>query len=357
MREVGALSIFRDAMASLVGEYGDKYEIVALVNRRDLFDIEGVTYFEYPRIMHSYLARVRFEYWSARKISTRLKPWLWLSMHDFTPNVSAEVRAVYCHNASPFYRPTISEFFLDRRFGLFTLFYRFLYGINIHANDYVIVQQNWMREGFKRMYGVRNVIVAHPEAKRANAATRFEEKAANRPYRFIYPMFPRTYKNPEVCLQAARILEQRGFVAFELWLTFDGLVNRYAAHVAKEFADVQSVRWLGLLPRERVFELYSEADCMLFASRLETWGLPLSEFQSFGKPILVANLPYAHETAAGYKKVCFFDPSDADQLADLMEKAAKRSSIFGEVPEARTEEPYAKNWSELWGLLLKDEVR
>ena len=353
VREVGALSIFRDALASLAGEHGGKYEIIALVNRRSLFDIEGITYFEYPRIMHSYFARVRFEYWSARKISARLKPWLWLSMHDFTPNVSAEVRAVYCHNASPFYRPTISEFFLDRRFGLFTLFYRFLYQINIHANDYVIVQQDWMRKGFERMYGVRNIIVAHPEVKPAKAATRFEGEAANRPYRFIYPMFPRTYKNPEVCLKAARILERRGFHEFEIWLTFDASVNQYASRVVRQFGDARSVRWLGLLPRERIFELYGEADCLLFSSRLETWGMPITEMRSFGKPILAADLPYAHENAAGYDKVRFFDPGDAEQLADLMEKAAKGHTIFSEAPEATIEEPYAKNWSELWGLLLR----
>src|ERR1039457_6399386 len=101
VREVGALSIFRDALASLVREYGDQYEIVALVKGRELFDITGVTYLEYPRIMYSYLARLRFEYWSAREISARLKPKLWLSMHDMTPNVSAEVRTEYCHTASP----------------------------------------------------------------------------------------------------------------------------------------------------------------------------------------------------------------------------------------------------------------
>ncbi len=354
MREVGALSVFRDALASLVREYGDQYEIVALVKRRGLFDIAGVTYLEFPQIMYSWLARVRFEYWSAREISTRLKPKLWLSMHDMTPNVSAQVRAVYCQNASPFYRPTISEFFLDRRFGLFTLFYKFLYGINIHANNYVIVQQDWIRKGFKSLYGVRNVIVAHPEVNLPNAAETFAGGATSRPYRFFYPMFPRTYKNPELCLKAARILESRGFNEFELSLTFDASVNRYASSVVKEFADVRSVRWLGLLSRESVFHIYSEVDCLLFPSRLETWGLPLSEFRSFGKPILAADLPYAHETTAGYKQVRFFDPADAEQLADLMEKAATGQPIFAEVPEATIEEPYARNWSELWTLLLQD---
>jgi glycosyltransferase involved in cell wall biosynthesis len=352
VREVGALSIFRDALASLTKEYGDRYEIVALVKQRDLFDVEGVTYLEFPHIMKSWLARLRFEYLSSRVISERLKPMLWLSMHDMTPNVSAEIRAVYCHNPGPFYRTDLTEFLLDWRFGMFTLFYRFLYRINIQANNYVIVQQEWLRQEFERLYGVRNVVVAHPEVHAPDKANRPEPKASKRAYRFFYPMFPRTYKNPELCLKAARILEQRGFHEFEVWLRLNASVNRYAARVVRQFADVRSVRWLGQLSRERVFELYGEADCLLFPSRLETWGLPISEFRGFGKPILASDLPYAHETAAGYEPVKFFNPEDANELADLMMQAATGVSIFGKAPEASIARPYARNWPELWQILF-----
>ena len=352
IREVGGLSVFRDALATLAEEYGDQYEIVALVMRRDLFDVAGVTYLEFPRIMRSWLSRLRFEYWSSREISARLKPKLWLSMHDMTPNVSAEIRAVYCQNPSPFYRATVSEFFLDWRFGMFTLFYKFLYQINICANNYVIVQQDWMRKAFKRLYGVGNVVVAHPVVSLPDPVETLAEGEVDRPYRFFYPMFPRTFKNPEVCLKAARILESRGFDEFELWLTFDGSVNKYAMQVVNEFADVRSVRWLGVLPRERIFDLYAEADCLLFPSRLETWGMPITEMRPFGKAILAADLPYARESAAGYHKVRFFEPGDAGQLADLMQQAATGQPIFGKAPEAAIEEPYARNWSELWKILL-----
>ncbi len=352
IREVGGLSIFRDALMSLTRDYSDQYEIVALVTRRDLFDISGVTYLEFPNIMRSWLARVRFEYWYAKEISVRLKPKLWLSMHDMTPNVSAEVRAVYCQNPSPFYRATIREFFLDWRFGLFTFLYRFLYQINIRANNYVIVQQDWIRKAFRGLYGVQNVIVARPDLNLPGSTKLSAGRATHRPYRFFYPMFPRTYKNPELCLKAAHILESRGFDQFELWLTFDKSVNKYGAHVVKEFKNLRSVRWLGLLPRERIVELYGETDCLVFPSRLETWGLPISEFREYGKPMLLADLPYAHETAAGSADVRFFDPFDADILADLMMRAATGESIFHPVPDVTIDSPYARNWPELWKILL-----
>ena len=76
------------------------------------------------------------------------------------------------------------------------------------------------------------------------------------------------------------------------------------------------------------------------------------EVRSFGKPILAADLPYAHETAAGYDKVRFFDPGDAEQLANLMQQAATAQPIFAKAPEAAIAAPYASNWSELWAILL-----
>ena len=354
VREVGSLTIFRGALATLARECGNRYEVIALVKSRELFDVPGVTYLEFPHLTRSWLTRLRFEYWSMRAISARLRPKLWLSMNDVSPNVFAESRAVYCHNASLFYRSSVSEFLLDWRFGMFTLLYRYLYGINLRANDHVIVQQDWMRNSFRSIYGARNVIVAHPAWNGGHPRRESKGEARIGPYRFFYPMYPRTYKNPELCLEAARILERRGFPEFELWLTFSGETNRYAAHVVKQFADVRSVRWLGLLPHERVLALYEEADCLLYPSKLESWGLPISEFRAYGKPILVADLPYAHETIAGHGLARFFDPDDAAGLADLMAKAAVGERIFTEAPAVAISEPYAKNWSEMFAMLLPD---
>ena len=54
-----------------------------------------------------------------------------------------------------------------------------------------------------------------------------------------------------------------------------------------------------------MYEKYNKIDCLIFPSKLETWGLPISEFMAFDKPMLIADLPYAHETAAGAKYVAF----------------------------------------------------
>jgi glycosyltransferase involved in cell wall biosynthesis len=353
--EAGPLSVFKDALQELAGHYASHYEIVALVHRRSLFDIDNVTYIEFPQVKSSWLRRLHFEYWGLRSLSRRLRPYLWLSMHDMTPNVTAEVRAVYCHNPSPFYRLGAREALTDWKFSLFTFFYRYLYAINLRRNDLVIVQQEWLRGEFRRRYRAPNIVVAHPRIPSLEIPEVHEDQQAQgRTVRFFYPAYPRSFKNVELLLQATRILEQGGVDGFNVWLTIDGSENRYAAKLRSEYGGLRSVSWLGILPRDRILLLYAKADCLLFPSKLETWGMPISEFEQTGKPMLVIDLPYAHETVGAYPAVRFFPPGDPQTLADAMKSFIQGRLAFGQTTAPSIPAPFAADWSELFRILLRE---
>jgi glycosyltransferase involved in cell wall biosynthesis len=356
LNEMGPLMVFRDAIASLAAEYSDLYEIIALVHRKTLFSVPGVTFMEYPEVKPSWWKRVYFEYYRCRAISADLKPHLWFSMDNTTPNIKAAVKGVYCHNPSPFYSFTIKEALLDWKFGLFTLFFSFLYGINIKSNNFVVVQQDWLRREFKARYGVGNVVVAHPSVDHIPIEAGVSSGEPNRPYRFFYPAYPRTFKNLEQILNAARLLEQDGFDRFEVWITTNGSETPYAARMRRQYSDLVTVRWMGLQPRSEVLRLYGEADCLLFPSKLETWGMPITEFKATGKPILVADLPYAHETVGEYSKAAFFKVGDNTALAAMMSGAARGEGGFVPQTEQQIAEPFSRNWIELWRILLADST-
>jgi len=351
--EAGPLSVFKDALQELAGHYASHFEIVALVHSRNLFDIDNVTYIEFPQVKSSWLRRLHFEYWSLRDLSRQLRPYLWLSMHDMTPNVTAEVRAVYCHNPSPFYRLGAREALTDWKFSLFTFFYRYLYAINLRRNDLVIVQQEWLRGEFRRRYRVPNIVVAHPRIPSLEIPEVHEEQQAQGgAVRFFYPAYPRSFKNVELLLQAAQILEQGGVDGFNVWLTIDGSENRYAAKLRSEYVGLRSVSWLGIMPRDRILLLYAKADCLLFPSKLETWGMPMSEFQQTGKPMLVIDLPYAHETVGTYPAVRFFPPGNPQMLADAMKSFIQGGLAFSETSAPSIPPPFAADWTELFHILL-----
>jgi len=353
--EMGPLSVLKDALRVLAEQHSDDYELIAIVHRSALFDIPGIKFLEYPEVKSSWLRRLKFEYLDLHRLSEQLRPYLWLSMHDISPRVTATMQAVYCHNPAPFFRLRFQDLRLDWKFALFTLFYGYLYGINLRRNKWVIVQQDWLRQAFRRRYGIDRIIVAHPEERAAHASAAWNgKKSEGRNYCFFYPCFPRVFKNVESLLLAAELLEKNGQSSFELWLTFDGSENRYAAELVKRFALLKRVKFLGLLKREEVFERYGAADCLVFPSLLETWGMPISECKTFHKPMLLADLPYAHETVGDYDQAVFFPPAAPQLLAEKMRAASAGETIFGRVSAAKIAPPYCESWRELFQMLLAD---
>jgi glycosyltransferase involved in cell wall biosynthesis len=156
----------------------------------------------------------------------------------------------------------------------------------------------------------------------------------------------------EQILKASRRLERSGFDRFEVWLTMNGIETPYATKMRKKYSDLTTIRWMGLQPRAEVMRLYGEADCLLFPSKLETWGMPITEFKVTGKPILAVDLPYAHETVGEYEKVAFFVTGDDVMLASMMRQATDGLEIFGPHSALPIAKPFSQNWEELWNILL-----
>lgn len=352
--EGGPLTALRDCLDSAVHTLVPEWEIIALVHDRRLFTTEDVRYIEFPDAKRSWLRRMYHEFWKFNTLSLQLRPDVWLSLHDISPRITVPRQVVYCHNPSPFYRPRLRELLWEPKFLLFTLFYRYLYRINIHANDMVVVQQDWIRKAFQRMYGVRRVVVAHPVTDRI--LEQGDRDSSEQPGVFLYPALPRVFKNFEVLCEAAHLLQQQVGATFELRLTLTGDESRYAAYLKRRFADTPVIRFIGRQNKEQMMQQYKDASAVVFPSRLETWGLPISEAKSWGKPLLVADLPYAHETVGAYDQVSFFDPLDPNQLADLMATHLRGELNPRPHEQAPIAQPFAENWEELLRLIVGEHV-
>ena len=347
----GPLSILRDCLAYVSAHLTSEFEVIALVHRRDLFSYPGITYIELPRSRSSWFLRLFYEHIYFRRLSKLWRPLLWLSLHDISPTVEATVQAVYCHNATPFYKPSWRETLLDPKFAIFCWFYGLVYRLNLKRNELIIVQQAWMRRQFASRYGARRVLVAHPAVHR-NPVISADRQVSDREYCFLYPTFPRVFKNCEVIVDAARLLMARGITNFSVILTFTGDENFYARRIRQRCQDISQIRFVGSCDRDDIWQLYGRADCLLFPSRLETWGLPITEFKCFQKPLVVADLDYAHETVGSYDKAAFFPPNDAESLARAMQSLLEGTMAFAPHRSSPIGEPYAADWAEMFRLLL-----
>lgn len=355
--EGGPLTILQKCLEALSLYSGNEISVIAIINNENICQYSNIEYIYLSWPKKSWLYRLYFEYIYSWKLSKRLKPYLWLSLHDMTPNVKANLRAVYCHNATPFYHPAITDIRFNYKEFLFSLFYRYLYQINIHKNDFIIVQQEWLKKSFVNMFNLdrQNIIIAKP-LYNINISLQKDKNDSNYCL-FFFPSFPRVFKNFEVICEACAILEENGILDYKVVFTLNGTENLYAKHIYRKYHHLKNISFCGLLPQECVFALYEQTDCLIFPSKLESWGLPISEYAVLERPMLVADLPYAHETAIGAKKVCFFNPNNPTELANRMEEVIKKIySNFVSIPTVESDSFTATSWKTLFDMILKSKA-
>lgn len=351
----GTLTIVRDFLQAVSRTEAFRrraYDIVLFCHRSaDYADLatEGVTLIELPHSRRHWMLRLFFEYVWFRRWSRHRRIDVWLSLHDMSPNVRARRRFVYCHNPAPFYTgPTVWRW--DVKFELFRRFYKWLYAVNLHGNEAVIVQQEWMRQVFVNRLGTdpARTIVARPVTRDLADRQTPAAPPARGETRLVFPAVPRAFKNFDVLLLAMRRLEGR---PVRLILTLSGKENRLSRALKWRCRNLPNVDFIGFVPQKELFRLYAEVDAMVFPSLLESWGLPLSEFQSFQKPIFAADRPYAREALSGYGHAAFFDPENPEALAEMLGRFISTREVPREISETKHEAPYAANWEDLLGLL------
>ena len=354
IRKGGTLTIMRDCLKFLSENLSADNRIVALVHDRKLFPYSGIELIECADSAKGWLRRLRTEYVDMHRISLEIGHVdLWLSLHDTTPRVEADVQAVYCQTSFPFLRWHFRDGLFDKKIPLFALFTRFAYRINVHRNKYLIVQQRWLRDKLGKLLGIsRDKFIVFPPQKYFPP---IPEKKSDDIVRFCFVATPDCHKNFETLCAAAERLEKRiGKDKFKVILTISGSENKYSGWIHKKWSAVGSIEFRGLLDREQLIELYSESDCLVFPSRVETWGLPISEFMATDKPLLLADLPYAHETSAGAGKVAFFPAEDSDALSDLMNDVVNNNFHSFKANDKTTEKDISINdWSGLFNLLIE----
>ena len=352
----GTLTILKNCLESLCKYALDNdIEIYAIVHKKDICFYPGIKYIEIPWAKKNWINRVYCEYFYFKKISRLINPDVWLSLHDTTPRVTAKTQAVYCHNPMPFYKSKFLDLKYNYKEFLFSQLYKYLYHLNIHKTSFVIVQQDWLRNEFCNLFNLdkNRVIVAKPYYEFAVTSDNSIHETNSDISTFFYPSFPRTFKNFEVICEASTILNSMGINNFKVILTINGSENKYSKYIHSKYSKSNNIVFCGLLPLNKVHEMYKLTDCLLFPSKLETWGLPISEFSLYGKPMIISNSQYAHETAAGISNVAFFDPTDSYELAHRMKEIIDNSKLsFRCVPSLEIAPPVTNSWEMLFDILI-----
>lgn len=359
----GPLTILKDCLFYLsqwVGTRPEQYRVIAIVYRKQQVAYPNIEYIEVQWPKKRWINRLWYEYVSLKRLSKSIGPvYLWFSLHDTTPHVIAKRRAVYCHNALSFYKRSLRDFVFAPKMTIMGIFTKYIYLPNIHKNNYVVVQQEWFRNAMSSMFGLglNRIIVAPPAIVEKEDVQQVKNVGQDKLKTFIYAASSNNHKNFEVICKAAEILEQQDRIGnFQVYITIRGDENSYTKWLYKKWGKLASVRFVGFLSKKSLQDYYRTCDALIYPSKAESWGLPISEFSYYNKPMLLADLAYAHETASGAERVSFFDPDKPEALAILMKAVVKDEyHEFNTMPLMAICPPVATDWIQLFCLLLEED--
>lgn len=189
-------------------------------------------------------------------------------------------------------------------------------------------------------YASLNVVVAYPTLADEGCPARTHTHTAisfseSRTLVMMYPALPRVLKCIEVLREDLKRLLPAARGTVDLRLTLSDTENPYARDLFQQFSSVCGVRFIGWQTQQQIVDAYRACDVVVHPSRLETWGLPITEAKALNKPLLVADLPYARETVGNCAAVSFLSATDAQARATCLTRSRvvrTRSEASPELP-------------------------
>lgn len=100
----------------------------------------------------------------------------------------------------------------------------------------------------------------------------------------------------------------------------------------------------GYINEEKKHVLMKNAQCFIFPSRYEGFGIPLLEAMYYNLPIIASDIPTSKEVAEN--NAHFFNPSDAEELSRLMANSEKKGD-YSKILETHTWEKTANKTLEI----------
>lgn len=331
----GALSILQQ-FYNFIKENDHENEWIFLLSEKHFEETKNIKIILMPQIKQSALAKLKFDLLTGRAFLDRLRPDVILSLQNIITFGASAAQIAYIHQSLP-YQSTKSFSFFKKNERVSAV-YQHLIGriITLSAKkaNAVAVQTQWMKRALAKKASIPQdkIITVFPNAKNYKA-----DNSRHNCRCFFYPTNNETYKNIDTIISACDILRGLGICDFEVRLTLEP--DSYTH---------PNIKCIGYQNDEGMQKNYNECS-LLFASYIETVGLPLIEARSANSVILASDTSFAAEALEGYSNAYFFNPFDKMQLSALMQdciegKITPRPASIAQLPQG---------WNCLYDLILE----
>ena len=349
----GPLTILNQVVQSLNFLRNKKVLLILFLQKKELIShviskSKNIKVIEIKNYKKTFFHRIYYDLIYFKNFSQKKKIDVWISLQDIIPNVKSIKKIIYCHTPVTFLKMRLIDIYFEPYTFLRCLFYNLILRFSVYKNSIIIVQQKFIKLIFRNKFKLKNIYVFRPNFSQKLLTYKNYNNKINKQYTFFYPSLPRFQKNFEIICKAAEILKNKN-LNFKIYFTFYGNENRYAKYILNMSKNIKKIKFIGIKSYSEVQKIYTHVDALVFSSRYETWGLPLTEAISYNLPIIVPNLNYSYETIGDYKKVSFFKHDDCLDLAYKMEQFIIKKYKFKNFNKLK---PNSNSWNNLWKKFL-----
>lgn len=140
----------------------------------------------------------------------------------------------------------------------------------------------------------------------------------------IFPSQFWVHKNHRIVFEALKIIKSKGLKDIKIVFTGQNFDYRAPKHfdelmaIKDQYGISEQVIYLGLLPRHKQLQLMRAAAAVLQPSYFEGWSALVEDARALNKRIYLSDIAVHHEQLP--PNAVFFDPNNAQQLADIILK-------------------------------------
>ena len=144
---------------------------------------------------------------------------------------------------------------------------------------------------------------------------------------FIGPLHPR--KNLSNIIKAFQLYKRKSNDTAKLVITGDQMWRNFGAKIKIDNAIKNDVVFTGYLATSDLFKITAAAECLLYVSFYEGFGMPVLEAMSCNVPVITSNCSAMPEIAQD--AALLVDPANIESIADAMMKIHNDSGLKREL--------------------------
>lgn len=292
-----------------------QYDWIFIVSKQDFTSNQYVAIKKIPKSVRGYWNRAKVELFDVNRIIRENNVDLVIAMSNMCILGCGIRQLVYLQQSIPFQKEKRFSFLVpaERKYAFRQHIQGRLILASIRKAVCVLVQTRWMEAAVKQRIKKTPIVrIGYPEE---NINDRPCHVAKDIQSNFFYPCGPELYKNLPTVVRAVRRLREKGY-AFKFFLTITEEEFRFLNEEIKENNDFIC---LGRITHDKVLELYAQTT-LVFASYIETVGLPLVEAKNARTWIIASDCAFSHEVLDLYPNKSFFPYEDDMELSKQMER-------------------------------------